>query len=98
MKFKFKKQKLLWSSIIWEHDLADATRPAVAFETFFLASTKAILFLLSRSALTLDATTSWAVLAAISFEHTIISSNLPSPLTNLSAFSLLDKSKFYLFR
>lgn len=43
---------------------------------------------------TLDAATSWAVLAAISWEHTISSSNFPLPCTTRSAASLtLGKDK-----
>lgn len=41
--------------------------------------------------LTLDAATSWAVLAAISWEHTISSSNFPLPCTTRSAASLTVK-------
>ena len=41
-----------------------------------------------KELITLEDTTSCAVLAAISLEHTIISSNLPFPFTSLSAFSL----------
>lgn len=37
---------------------------------------------------TFEATTSCAVLAAISLEQTIISSNFPFPLTKRSAFSI----------
>lgn len=40
---------------------------------------------------TLDAATSWAVLAAISWEHTINSSNFPLPCTTRSAASLTVK-------
>lgn len=42
----------------------------------------------SRPTLTLDAATSCAVLAAISCEHTISSSNFPLPCTTRSAASL----------
>jgi hypothetical protein len=45
-------------------------------------------FLLLRSALTLLATTSWAVPAAICCEATTKSSSLPAPLTASSAASL----------
>lgn len=40
---------------------------------------------------TLEAATSWAVLAAISCEHTISSSNFPLPCTTRSAASLVDR-------
>lgn len=45
---------------------------------------------------TLDAATSWAVLAAISCEHTISSSNLPLPCTTWSAASLQEEKAQWL--
>lgn len=44
--------------MICRQDLAEATRPAVAVDTFVFASINATRFLLSRSALTFDETTS----------------------------------------
>lgn len=47
----------------------------------------------SCSGPTLDAATSWAVLAAISCEHTISSSNFPLPCTTRSAASLVVRKR-----
>lgn len=46
-----------------------------------------------RRAPTLEAATSWAVLAAISREQTISSSNVPLPCTTRSAASLREGRK-----
>ena len=79
------------SSIASAADFADATTCAAACVTPLDASDKGGKFGLSLAALTLEATTSCVVLAAISCEHTTSSSYFPSPLTTLSAESLFHQ-------
>ena len=68
--------------------LAEATTLPVHSVTPFDASASWLRFSEPRGDFTLEATTNCVVLAAISCEHTISSSNFPSPRTTLSAASL----------
>ena len=70
---------------------AEATTSPVAVVTPLDASDKWARFSLSRWAFTLEATTSCAVLAAISWEQTTSSSYLPLPCTTRSAASLSNQ-------
>lgn len=83
--------KIPESSTSWLQLLAAATTPAVACVTALLAVPSCFRLVLLRSALTLLATTSCAVLAAISCEATMSGSNLASPRTTLSAHDLKNE-------
>ena len=69
--------------MVTELDLATATTAPVASVTTLLASFSSWNLLEPSLALTRLAMVSWAVLAAISWLATIISSNFPLPSTTL---------------